>query len=112
MNNPLTRLYLDNWCQVVMIVSTIVILLSAAGLLNQFPVDATACISLGSFFVGLGEWSNHPLQTKIITAGGIFKGYPRKNNTFGLFFVFLGFFLIAFGLYTLSFYSGEQVSIL
>lgn len=104
MENPLSKLSLDYWYQVLMVVCVIVFLLSGAGMLKAFPVAPTAAISAGGFFIGLGEWINHPLQTTIASAtaylpGGVFTGHPRRNGPLGLLFVVLGLVLVGYGLY-------------
>jgi hypothetical protein len=102
--NPLSNLALDYWYQVLMVVCVVVFLLAGAGLLKAFPVAPTAAISAGGFFVGLGEWINHPLQTTIMRAtvyepGGVITGHPRSNSIIGVAFVLLGVALVAGGAY-------------
>jgi hypothetical protein len=104
MDNPLSKLALDYWYQVMMVVCVVVFLLCGAGILKAFPTVPTAAISAGGFFVGLGEWINHPLQTAIMrqTAyqpGGVIKGHPRNNKPLGILFVVLGLALVVFGIY-------------
>ena len=102
--NPLSKLALDYWYQVLMVVCVVVFLLAGAGLLKAFPVAPTAAISAGGFFIGLGEWINHPLQTAIMRAtayqpGGVLTGHPRSNSIIGVAFVLLGVALVAVGSY-------------
>lgn len=104
MENPLSKLALDYWYQVLMVVSAIVFLMAGAGVLKAFPVVPTAAISAGLFFVSMGEWINHPLQTRILppTAyrpGGVISGHPRSNSVTGIAFVLVGFALCVFGAY-------------
>jgi hypothetical protein len=104
MENPLSKLALDYWYQVLLVVSIVIFLLSGAGLLKAFPTAPTALISLGSFWIGLGEWVNHPLQTRFLPPNanfpsGVTTSHLRLSNTLGNFFLFLGFILIALGLF-------------
>lgn len=104
--NPLEKLAIEYWYHALMVVSIIIFLLSGAGVLKAFPLIPTATISLGSFFIGLGEWVNHPLQTMLKPAnayhpGGILSGHPRNNKPIGVIFVIFGFALVFFGLYKL-----------
>jgi hypothetical protein len=104
MDNPLSKLALDYWYQVLMVVSIVVFLASGAGVLNAFPTIPTSVISLGCFFIGLGEWTNHPLQTRILYAtayqpGGVIRGHPRNPKPTGIAFDVLGIALIIFGGY-------------
>jgi hypothetical protein len=102
--NPLSKLALDYWYQVLMVVSIVVFLLSAAGVLKALPTVPTLLISFGGFWIGLGEWVNHPLQTKVYPGnayypGLIGTGHPRSPNAIGNLFLFLGFVLVAAGIY-------------
>jgi len=102
--NPLSKLALDYWYQVLMVVCVVIFLLAGAGILKAFPVPPTAAISAGGFFIGLGEWINHPLQTAIMRAtayqpGGVITGHPRSNKFIGVAFVALGVALVAWGGY-------------
>jgi hypothetical protein len=104
MENPLSRMALEYWYQVFMVVCVIVFLLCGAGMLKAFPVLPTAAISAGGFFLGLGEWINHPLQTTIVNPtafqpGGIITGHPRSNSAIGIMFVIVGIGLVGFGMY-------------
>jgi hypothetical protein len=103
MDNPLSKLALDYWYQVLMVVGIVVFLLCGAGLLKAFPILPTAMLSLGCFFIGLGEWINHPQRTAIRTVfpAGIITGHPRSANALGIGFDLLGAGLIGFGLYRL-----------
>lgn len=100
MSNPLEKLALDHWYKVLMAGGFTVFLLTAAGLLPALPVKPCLLISLGTFFFGLGEWRNHPLQTRI---AGNFKitGHPRAANGVGSVFDLLGLALIGYGLWQL-----------
>jgi hypothetical protein len=62
MDNLLSRFALDYWYQVLMAVCIAVFLLNGAGLLHVLPTIPTTIISLGGFFVGFGEFINHPLK--------------------------------------------------
>jgi hypothetical protein len=91
---------------VLIVVSVVVFLLSGAGILKAFPTAATALISLGGFWIGMGEWVNHPLQTSFLgpnayRPSGVLTGYPRQTKPLGNVFVLLGAILIVFGLFKL-----------
>ena len=102
MDNPLSKLALDYWYQVLMVVCVVIFIMCGAGMLQAFQVAPAAMISGGGFFVGLGEWINHPLQTAIRLdqfdrATGIISGHPRKNSPIGICFVVGGLCLVFFG---------------
>lgn len=102
MDNPLTKLALDHWYQVLMVGGLVIFIMCGAGLLPNYPTAETALISIGVFFVGVGEWKNHPLQTRLVNSPdfgrGEITGYPRNNNAIGLLFLFFGIVLIAAGI--------------
>ena len=104
MENPLSKLSLDYWYQVLMVVCALVFLLAGAGLLPAYPVRPTAPMSAGGSFIGLGEWINHPLQVRlmhqtVLFPAGVVKGHPRSNNALGVLFVLGGVVLVGFGAY-------------
>lgn len=104
MDNPLSKLALDYWYQVLMVVGIVIFLLTGAGLLKAFPTMPTALVALGTFWLGIGEWINHPLQTILKAAdasfpGGVLTGHPRNPKPLGLVFDLLGIVLIIFGGY-------------
>lgn len=106
MDNPLSKLALDYWYQVLMVVSVVVFLSVGAGLLHAFPTVPTAIISLGGFFVGLGELINHPLQTALVPPStyhppGVITGHPRNSSLLGVGFLVLGLVLVGIGVFKL-----------
>lgn len=80
-----------------MVSGLMVFLLTAAGLLPVIPTAPALLISLGAFFIGMGEWRNHPLQTRI---NGPYKitGHPRAASLIGTVLDFIGMALSVFGL--------------
>ncbi|MDX8386123.1 MAG: hypothetical protein R8M11_06360 [Gallionella sp.] len=104
MDNPLSKLALDYWYKVMMVVGFVIFVLAGMGVLKSFPTAPTALISLGIFWIGVGEWINHPLQTTLMPAsarlpGGIVTAHPRSSAIIGVLFDILGFGLIIFGVY-------------
>ncbi|MHB0926907.1 MAG: hypothetical protein ACYC1F_10425 [Gallionellaceae bacterium] len=100
MEHPLSKLALDHWYKVLMVAGFAVFLLAAAGLLPSLPVKPALLVALGTFFFGLGEWCNHPLQTHLHLNIKI-TGHPRRLCISGIAFDLLGFALIAIGLWHL-----------
>jgi hypothetical protein len=103
--NPLSKLALDYWYQVLMVACFAIFVLTGTGVLNAYPTRPIAAISAGGFFIGLGEWINHPLQTTIMHStpyrdGGIITGHPRSNSIVGLTFVVIGSALVFYGGYS------------
>lgn len=106
MESPLQKLALDHWYQVLMAIGAAVFLLAGGGLLKEFPTGATAAMAAGAFFIGMGEWINHPSQTIIVPAtarfpAGIVVGHPRHTSAAGIAFDAIGIALFALGVYML-----------
>lgn len=88
------------------------VLLGAAGALAALTVEIKGVanahallIALGMFFIGIGDWINHPLQTQLVPpnvympGGGKITGHPRNANAGGVLFDVLGGVLLAAGIY-------------
>jgi hypothetical protein len=64
--------------------------------------------SLGILFIGIGEWVNHPLQTKLVAPNAYFPGggkitaYPRRPRALGSLFDLLGAVLIGIAIYKIT----------
>jgi hypothetical protein len=100
--NPLSKLKLDYWYHVLMVVGVVAFLAAGTGVLKEFPTVPTALISLGVFLFGLGEWMNHPLKTAIREGNAfhpiqVISGYPRSNKPLGMLFDLLGLGLAGWG---------------
>lgn len=60
--NPLSKLALDTWYKVLIVIGTFVILLNGANLLPNYPLRETFIIGLGCIIFGIAEWMNHPMH--------------------------------------------------
>lgn len=107
MQAPLNQLSLDHWYKVLVAACFVTFLLAGAGVLKVLPAVPTVLISLGGFWVGLGEWINHPKVT--ITLGISFdgtvstaEGFPRRPRRLGNAFNALGGALVVAGLVVLT----------
>ncbi len=100
MSNPLESLKLDYWYKAVLVISTVLLVISLTVPLQGVSNSTIALICLGGVFIGLGEWINQPLQTKV---GCNFKitGYPRRFTFLGSVFVFFGLALAGYGAFKL-----------
>lgn len=105
MIESLTRLKIEHWYH-------LLIVLGAAGALAAMTVELKGVVnshalvmSLGILCVGIGEWINHPLQTKLMApnfyarGGGVIESHPRHNSAIGIVFDVLGFTLAAIAIY-------------
>lgn len=81
--------------------------LGATGTVVSLSVDVRGIanahallLSLGIMFIGVGEWINHPLLTRLMRpssyapGGGVITGHPRKASALGNLFDVLGFTLL------------------
>lgn len=97
MSNPLQSLALDYWYKAVLAISTVLLIVSLTMPLQSVSNSCAQLLCLGGVFIGLGEWINHPLQTRV-GAGFKITGYPRRFTFLGSVFVLLGFVCIYFGI--------------
>lgn len=106
MDNPLSNVKIQYWYHAIMVISGFLLLYSLTVPLVGIDNSTVQKLSLGAFFVGLGEWINHPLQTKIyppsyhMPTGGVVTGYPRNNSFMGILFDILGICLVIWGCFS------------
>ena len=99
---------IEHWYQ-------LLIALGAAGVIAALTVEVKGIsnvhalfIFAGVMFVGIGEWVNHPLDTKLMRPtiyapnGGVASGHPRKPTNLGNLFNVLGFVLIVVSLFKIT----------
>lgn len=97
----------EHWCH-------LLVALGATGVVASLTVDVKGIanahallLSLGAMFIGLGEWINHPIQTKLMLHtiyaqnGEIITGHPRNPSNLGNLFDVLGFVLLVVALHNL-----------
>lgn len=100
MENPLKSLVIDYWYKAITVASVVFLLVALTVDLKGVENKAAILISLGLFFIGLGEWINHPLQTRIAPSLKI-TSYNRKASLRGNLFDVLGFSIVCIGAYPL-----------
>lgn len=103
-SNPLSGLKLDYWYQAIMAVCGAGFLISLTVETKGITNAAALILLAGGFFVGLGEWINHPIQTHIReptihSHGFTTTSHPRNPQPFGHVFDALGFVLLFLGSY-------------
>ncbi|MBI1887798.1 MAG: hypothetical protein HYS19_05430 [Nitrosomonadales bacterium] len=108
MDKSLTGLKIEYWYHVLVVLGAAGVIAAMTFELKGIANAHAIIMSLGVLFVGLGEWINHPLQTKIMPpnvymgGGGIISGHPRNPNFLGTLFDILGFILICISIYKIS----------
>ena len=102
MDNPLKNLIIDKWYKALLVLGATVFILALTIELRGIANSIALLISLGVILIG--EWINHPLQTRILPPGehypGWLKGsvYVRRNTLLGLLFDCFGIVLIVVGI--------------
>lgn len=105
MDKGLAALKIEHWYHVFVV-------LGAAGAVGSLSFELKGVanahmllVSIGVLLIGIGEWINHPLQTKIVPpnvytpGGGIITGHPRSPSLLGILFDILGFILLTIGIW-------------
>lgn len=84
------------------------VVLGVAGIIAAVTLDLKGIanshallLSGGVFFVGMGEWVNHPLRTGIIS-GAIIRRHPRSSSLLGIAFDIVGLTLVGIELYKMA----------
>jgi hypothetical protein len=105
MASGLENLKLDKWYMVLIAGGLAALVTSIAASNNTFAV-----LALGVFFIGIGEWKNHPERTAIVDQS---HGFPalgkltittRQASVLGWAFNLIGIACLSIGLYRLLFF--------
>ncbi|MFC1453812.1 hypothetical protein ACFLQL_01380 [Verrucomicrobiota bacterium] len=96
-NNPLSSLKIDYWYKALLVLASCTLLVSLSVEMKGVENCVVQLISLSAIFIGIGEWMNHPLQTRI-TPGYKITGYPRINTFGGNSFDLVGLLLLIVGI--------------
>ena len=96
-SNPLSNLLIDYWYKAVLVMAICTLIVSLSVETKGVENCVVQLISLGAIFIGLGEWINHPLQTRLIPGAKI-TGHPRVNKVGGNLFDLLGLVFIIVGI--------------
>lgn len=93
--NPLAALKIDSWYKILPAIGTVTLILGLTVEVKSVENVFVQLISVGVIFVGIGEWINHPLQTKV---GGNFKitSYNRLNTVAGSLWDLAGIGVVAY----------------
>jgi Na+-transporting methylmalonyl-CoA/oxaloacetate decarboxylase beta subunit len=63
--NPLSNLTIDYWYKLLPVIASVTLVLSLTVELQGVTNTFVQIASIGVIFIGIGEWINHPLQTKL-----------------------------------------------
>ncbi|WP_273839239.1 hypothetical protein [Providencia rettgeri] len=98
-NNPLGGMKINYWYKALIIVGAAIFILNGTGVLDRYPTAPIAFISAGVFFIGIGEWINHPPQIQFHGGRVYTKVNIRKNSALGCFIGVVGLILVIVGIY-------------
>lgn len=106
MENLFKNLTLEHWYKMIVLLSAIIFMLCGAGLLPALPTTTTLLVSLGCFFVGIGEWINHATEIEFLPPSafrpsGHLTYQVRKPRLLGSLFNLLGLLLTGIGVFKL-----------
>ncbi|EPE4838962.1 hypothetical protein ACSIZT_004402 [Yersinia enterocolitica] len=95
--NLFTNMKIDYWYKALIVIGATLFILNGSGWLERYPMIPTAFISGGIFFIGLGEWVNHPVQIRFISSVHFAKSHPRRFTTIGTILDIVGFTSVIVG---------------
>ena len=64
--NPLKNMKIDYWYKALTVVGAALFVFNGTSFFDRYPVVPLGFLSSGIFFIGLGEWINHPLKVRFI----------------------------------------------
>ena len=96
MDNWFKSLSLDYWYKMLILGSLFFLFIALTVPFQGVSNAAVALMAFGLFWIGTGEWINHPLQTRIYP-GFSTRRFTRRNSPLGVCFVVLGVALILRG---------------
>lgn len=77
--NPLKNMKIDYWYKALTVVGAALFVFNGTSFFDRYPVVPLGFLSSGIFFIGLGEWINHPLKVRFIGPGVWTRGYNRSS---------------------------------
>lgn len=105
--NPLQSLVADYWYKAMVVAGVFVLAISLVFEIKGVQNVTVQQLSFGIALIGIGEWINHPLQTRLflpsvyIPRGGIATSYNRSPCLLGSLFDILGFIVVCIGFHGL-----------
>jgi len=95
--NPLSTLKIDCWYKILPVIGTVTLILGLTVDIKGVSNIFVQLVSVGVVFIGIGEWINHPLQTRLVP-GYKTTGYNRINTFPGNSWDIIGIGLIIYAL--------------
>jgi len=95
--NPLSTLKIDYWYKILPVIGTITLIVGLTVDIKGVSNILVQLISIGVIFIGIGEWINHPLQTKV-GMGFRITSHNRINTFSGNTWDIIGIGLIIYAL--------------
>jgi len=105
MDNPLKNFLIDKWYKAILVIGAVIF---GVSLTMELQADnkQIQVLGIGLILVGLGEWINHPRQTRITPPNaylpqGIVTGHPWRPKFLGVVLDLLGIAAVGYSLYKL-----------
>jgi len=95
--NPLSTLKIDYWYKILPVIGTVTLILGLTIDIKGITNTLVQLVSVGVTFIGIGEWINHPLQTKL-GMGFKITSYKRINTFAGNIWDLIGVGIIIYAL--------------
>ncbi len=95
--NPLSSLKIDYWYKILPVIGTVTLIIGLTVDVKGVSNVLVQLLSVGVIFIGIGEWINHPLQTRV-GMGMKITSYNRINTFAGNAWNLIGFFIILYSL--------------
>ena len=93
--NPFSALKIDDWYKLLPVIGGVTLVLALTVEMRGVPNVLVQLVSIGVIFIGIGEWINHPMQTKIVPGFKI-TSHIRLNTFSGNFWDLLGIGMIVY----------------
>jgi hypothetical protein len=94
--NPLSALKIDYWYKLLPVIGLATLVVGLTVEVKEVSNILVQLVSIGVILIGIGEWINHPLQTRLGPGGFKITSYNRLNTLAGNLWVLAGIFLIAY----------------
>jgi len=98
--SPLSELKIDYWYKILPVIGSVTLILGLTVDMKGVSNILVQLVSIGVMLVGIGEWINHPLQTKV-GAGLKITSHNRTHTFAGNAWDMIGIGVIA---YAFAFY--------
>lgn len=98
-SNFLKNFAIDYWYKMLLIASLIFMVIALTMKIYVISNGALLLVSMGGFFIGMGEWINHPYREFVnLSMGAKVSGHPRSPKIGGILLDIAGALLALIGI--------------